>query len=145
MSPDRSSSFQPETLPPDARLELRQALLGWYDTRSADYPWRGCGDPYRIWISEVMLQQTRVATVVGYYHRFLDRFPTLEALAAASLAEVLQSWEGLGYYSRARNLVKCARVVAARGGFPSTEAELRAAIFAYRSMTRRMSGYWLMS
>ena len=127
MSPDRSSLSQPETLPPDARLELRQALLGWYDTRSADYPWRGCGDPYRIWISEVMLQQTRVATVVGYYHRFLDRFPTLEALAAASLAEVLQCWEGLGYYSRARLLHRSAGKLVERhgGAFPQTPEALR--------------------
>ena len=88
MNPDRSSSSAPDSLPPEARVELRRALLTWYDARSPDYPWRGSGDPYRVWISEIMLQQTRVATVAGYYRRFLERFPTLESLAAASLDEV---------------------------------------------------------
>jgi A/G-specific adenine glycosylase len=127
MSPDPVPAPMPEPLPPEERNELRRALLAWYDARSAAYPWRGCGDPYRIWISEVMLQQTRVATVVGYYHRFLDRFPTLEALAAASLAEVLQSWEGLGYYSRARHLHRLAEELVERHGgvFPQTAEALR--------------------
>lgn len=127
MSPDRPSLPQPEPLPPEERIELRRALLGWYDARSADYPWRGCGDPYRIWISEVMLQQTRVATVVGYYQRFLDRFPTVEALATASLAEVLQCWEGLGYYSRARHLHRLAQQLVERhgGAFPQSPETLR--------------------
>jgi len=126
MSPDRVPVPQPEPLPPEERIALCRALLAWYDARSAVYPWRGCDDPYRIWISEVMLQQTRVATVVGYYHRFLDRFPTLEALATASLGEVLQCWEGLGYYSRARHLHRLAGQVVERhaGAFPRTAEAL---------------------
>jgi len=126
MSPDRSPLPPPDPLPSEQRIELRQALLAWYDTRSTAYPWRGSRDPYRIWISEVMLQQTRVATVVGYYHRFLERFPTIEILANASLGEVLQSWEGLGYYSRARHLHRLARELVERHGavFPPTASAL---------------------
>ena len=82
-------------------------------------------DPYRVWLSEVMLQQTTVATVIPRFERFVDRWPTIEALAAAPDEEVLSEWAGLGYYARARNLIACAREVAARGGFPTTEAELR--------------------
>ena len=89
-------------------------------------PWQGTRDPYRVWLSEVMLQQTQVATVMGYYARFVDRFPTVQALAAAPLDEVLALWSGLGYYSRARNLHRCAQqVVASHGGeFPATRDEL---------------------
>jgi A/G-specific adenine glycosylase len=89
-------------------------------------PWQGTRDPYRVWLSEVMLQQTQVGTVLGYYQRFLDRFPEVSALAEASLDEVLALWSGLGYYSRARNLHACARsVVALHGGrFPATSTEL---------------------
>jgi A/G-specific adenine glycosylase len=79
-------------------------LLAWWDTYKADLPWRRTRDPYAIWIAEVMLQQTQIATVIPYYERWLERFPTVESLAAAPLGEVLQYWEGLGYYSRARNL-----------------------------------------
>lgn len=81
-----------------------------------DLPWQNTHDAYRIWLSEIMLQQTQVATVIDYYQRFLQRFPTLEALAAAPLAEVLESWAGLGYYARARNLHRCAQVLIADHG-----------------------------
>ena len=83
---------------------VASALLTWYDQSARDLPWRGFHDAYRTWISEIMLQQTRVETVIPYYNRFLSLFPTLEALAGASEADVLKAWEGLGYYSRARNL-----------------------------------------
>src|SRR5450830_1583784 len=83
-------------------------------------PWQNTRDPYRVWLSEVMLQQTQVATVLGYYARFLQRFPDVAALAAASLDEVFSLWSGLGYYSRARNLHACAQAVCAQhgGAFP---------------------------
>jgi A/G-specific adenine glycosylase len=108
------------------------ALLGWYDLHARALPWRSPPgeappQPYRVWLSEVMLQQTTVAAVGPYYARFLARWPSVQALAAADEAEVMAAWAGLGYYSRARNLIACARAVAARGGaFPQTEAELRA-------------------
>lgn len=88
-------------------------LLCWYDRHARTLPWRGIHDPYRTWISETMLQQTRVDTVLGYYDRFLTRFPTIADLAAASEDDVLKLWEGLGYYSRARNLHKGAKQVMA--------------------------------
>lgn len=100
-------------------------LLDWYDRHHRDLPWRQSRDPYRIWLSEVMLQQTRVETVLPYYERFLARFPTVEDLAAAPVEEVLALWSGLGYYRRARQLHAAARQVAARGeGFPRTAAAL---------------------
>lgn len=109
--------------------QLSARLLAWYDAGHRDLPWRPApgtrGEPYRVWLSEVMLQQTTVAAVIPYYRAFLDRWPTVEALAAAPDAEVMAAWAGLGYYSRARNLLACARAVAARGGFPATERELR--------------------
>ena len=98
------------------RAGLRRRLLAWYRRHRRDLPWRRTGDPYRVWVSEVMLQQTRVETARGYYERFLERFPTVEALAAADEGEVLKAWEGMGYYSRARNLHRAARAVAERGG-----------------------------
>lgn len=104
---------------------MQRALLAWYDANKRDLPWRGAREAYRVWVSEIMLQQTRAETVTGYYARFLARFPTVEALAAADEADVLKAWEGLGYYSRARNLHACAKAVCARGGFPETAAELR--------------------
>jgi len=115
-----------------ATSEVRAALLAWYDAHRRDLPWRTdageAADPYRVWLSEVMLQQTRVETVRGYYRRWLERFPTLETLAAAPLDEVLRAWEGLGYYSRARNLHRAAREVAARyrGCVPDEPAGFRA-------------------
>ncbi len=106
-------------------------LLAWYDRHARDLPWRAppgapATEPYRVWLSEVMLQQTTVAAVKSYYDAFLARWPTVEALAAAPEADVMAAWAGLGYYSRARNLVKCARAVAEGGGFPETEDGLRA-------------------
>jgi A/G-specific adenine glycosylase len=101
-------------------------LLAHYDQHKRDLPWRrAAGDPYRVWLSEVMLQQTTVATVRPRFERFVERWPTIEALAGADDGEILAEWAGLGYYARARNLIACAREVAARGGFPGTEAELR--------------------
>ena len=99
---------------------LPERLLGWYRENARDLPWRHTADPYRIWVSEIMLQQTRVAAVLGYYARFLEAFPTVEALAAASEEQLLMCWEGLGYYSRARNLQKAAKQVVEQGGFPDT-------------------------
>ncbi|MFY8120663.1 MAG: A/G-specific adenine glycosylase [Burkholderiaceae bacterium] len=103
------------------------ALVTWGDTHGRrGLPWQGVRDPYRVWLSEIMLQQTQVTTVIGYYARFLDRFPAVQALAAASVDEVLPLWAGLGYYARARNLHACARVVAQRqdGEFPRSAREL---------------------
>ena len=100
---------------------LPEPLLRWYRANARDLPWRRTRDPYRIWVSEIMLQQTRVAAVLGYYARFLEAFPTVEALAAAPEERLMKLWEGLGYYSRARNLQKAARIVAESGGrFPDT-------------------------
>lgn len=103
-------------------------LLAWYDESTTEMPWRGQRDPYRIWLSEIMLQQTRIAAAEGYYHRFLNRFPTIQSLAAASLDEVLKLWEGLGYYARARNLHRLAQVVVKEydGHFPASAEALQA-------------------
>ncbi|GGJ15669.1 A/G-specific adenine glycosylase [Neoroseomonas lacus] len=105
-------------------------LLAWYDRHRRVLPWRAAPgqarDPYRIWLSEVMLQQTTVATVGPRYARFLARFPTVQTLAAADWAEVAEEWAGLGYYARARNLHACAQAVAAAGGFPREPAGLEA-------------------
>jgi A/G-specific adenine glycosylase len=95
-----------------------QDLLAWFDRHRRDLPWRRSRDPYRVWLSEVMLQQTRVEVVLPYYERFLERFPTVEALAAAGIDEVLALWSGLGYYRRARQLHAAARQIAAAGAFP---------------------------
>src|SRR5687768_10359221 len=105
-------------------------LLDHYDRNARALPWRNPPgapppDPYIVWLSEVMLQQTTVATVKPRFRRFIERWPTVDALAAAPSEEVLSEWAGLGYYARARNLIACARDVAKRGGFPRTEAELR--------------------
>lgn len=106
------------------------ALLAWYAKQARAFPWRsrpGAAppDPYRVWLSEVMLQQTTTAHAAPYFAKFAGRWPTVEALAAADEADVMAEWAGLGYYSRARNLVACARAVAARGAFPDSEEELR--------------------
>lgn len=107
-------------------------LLDWYDRHRRTLPWRASAGkrttPYLVWLSEIMLQQTTVATVGDYFHRFVKRWPTVEALAAAPLDEVLSAWAGLGYYARARNLHACARTVTERHGgrFPEDEAELLA-------------------
>lgn len=105
-------------------------LLAWYDRERRDLPWRYApgvkADPYRVWLSEIMLQQTTVKAVIPFFERFVAHWPTVTALAAASEDDVLEHWAGLGYYSRARNLHACARVIAASptGAFPRTEAEL---------------------
>lgn len=118
--------------------EIRRALIGFYDTHARDLPWRRTRDPYAIWVSEVMLQQTRVDTVLGYYERFLARFPTLQSLASASEDDVLSLWSGLGYYRRARLLYASVReVVACHGGQVPQEAEARQKLLG---VGRYMSG-----
>jgi A/G-specific adenine glycosylase len=124
VSPAPQERFAPR---PDAA-----ALLAWYDRHRRDLPWRArpgeTADPYRVWLSEIMLQQTTVVTVAPYFVRFVARWPDIRALAAASLDEVLHEWQGLGYYARARNLHACARAVVERhdGRFPDDPAMLRA-------------------
>lgn len=100
-------------------------LLEWFQKNKRVLPWREARTPYRVWVSEIMLQQTRVEAVKEYYLRFMERFPTVEALAAAEEDEVLKAWEGLGYYSRARNLLKAAKLIA-KEGFPRTYDGIRA-------------------
>jgi A/G-specific adenine glycosylase len=108
---------------------VRAALIGWYDRVARDLPWRRTRDPYAIWVSEIMLQQTRVETVLRYYDAFLARFPSTEVLAAASEDEVMAAWSGLGYYRRARNLHSGVREVVARhGGQVPAEPEARRAL-----------------
>jgi A/G-specific adenine glycosylase len=127
-------SIRSEASPLTARLTARPdpaALLAWYDRHRRDLPWRVAPgrrpDPYLVWLSEIMLQQTTVVTVGPYFDRFVARFPEIRALAAASLDEVLHLWQGLGYYARARNLHACARAVVERHGgrFPDEPAALR--------------------
>jgi A/G-specific adenine glycosylase len=101
-------------------------LLAWYGRRRRALPWRETRDPYRIWVSEIMLQQTRAQAVIPYYRRFLERFPTVDALAAAREQDVLAAWSGLGYYSRARNLHSAAKQVAQAGKFPRDYDGIRA-------------------
>ncbi len=103
---------------------LRAVLLTWYDSRRRSLPWRGTRDPYRIWVAEIMLQQTQVRTVIPYYEGFLARFPDVEALAVASLDEVLALWSGLGYYRRARQLHAAAKQVMKQGHLPERSSEL---------------------
>lgn len=106
---------------------FRGRLLRWYDAHRRELPWRETRDPYQIWISEIMLQQTRVNAVIGHYHRFLKTFPTVEILAKSAEADVLAAWSGLGYYRRARMMGEAAKkIVAAHGGrFPATADELQ--------------------
>jgi A/G-specific adenine glycosylase len=101
-------------------------LLEWYHAHKRDLPWRNTGDPYKIWVSEIMLQQTRVDTVIPYYHRFLEAFPTVHHLARATQQQVLKQWEGLGYYSRGRNLHQAAKTVSTvfEGRLPDTYSEI---------------------
>ena len=125
MCPTRSAASVPPRLPDAA------ALLAWYDRHRRDLPWRAPPgrrpDPYRVWLSEIMLQQTTVATVGPYFDRFVARFPDVRTLAAAPLDDILHLWQGLGYYARARNLHACARAVVERHGgeFPDDPAALR--------------------
>jgi A/G-specific adenine glycosylase len=109
------------------KISIATDLLAWYDAHAAALPWRASKDPYRVWLSEIMLQQTQVETVKPYYARFLDAYPTVYALAAAPLDDVLKLWEGLGYYSRARNLHRTAQIVADQrlGQFPPSAEGLQ--------------------
>lgn len=110
-----------ESMPTSAwKQKIRRRLLSWYGKQARDLPWRKSSDPYQIWISEVMLQQTQVATVIPYFHRFIKQFPTVGKLAAAPQDKVLRLWEGLGYYRRARQLHKAAQVIVQQhqGRFP---------------------------
>ena len=106
----------------DKILSFRQKLLAWYDENKRDLPWRRSKNPYHIWVSEIMLQQTRVDTVISYYERFLEWFPTVESLASAPEERLLKAWEGLGYYSRVRNMQIAAQQIMSEfeGKFPST-------------------------
>ena len=110
----------------DKILSFRQKLLAWYDENKRDLPWRRSKNPYHIWVSEIMLQQTRVDTVIPYYERFLDWFPTVESLANAAEERLLKAWEGLGYYSRVRNMQTAAKQIMNEfeGKFPSTYAAI---------------------
>lgn len=103
-----------------------RTIEAWYQENRRDLPWRNTRDPYKVWISEIILQQTRVAQGLDYYRRFIGRFPTVEELAAAAEDEVLRYWQGLGYYSRARNLHAAAKSIVATGGFPTQYKEVRA-------------------
>lgn len=115
-------------MPPTLRSAIRRKLLRWYQTNKRDLPWRRTQDPYFIWISETMLQQTQVATVIPYYEKFLRTFPDIDALARAPLPEVLRLWSGLGYYRRAENLRTAAQVIVRRhgGNIPRDLASLKA-------------------
>ena len=112
---------------PETRKRLGRRLLAWYKRFGRALPWRETNDPYRIWISEIMLQQTRVDTVIPYYDRFLKSFPDVFALASAHLQDVLKAWENLGYYSRARHLHEAAKMIVGRfdGRIPDTSEEIR--------------------
>ena len=111
---------------PPAGNHVSRLLLAWYARGHRDLPWRHSRDPYAIWVSEIMLQQTRAQAVIPYYRRFLARFPTVAALAAAAEDDVLALWSGLGYYSRARNLRRAAQQIATAGGFPRDYDAIRA-------------------
>lgn len=113
-------------MPNNHNSQLMSRLLDWYHNNHRRLPWRETNDPYCIWISEIMLQQTRVETAIAYYQRFLDRFPDIHTLAQATEDQVLQSWQGLGYYGRARNLHKAARYIGEyhHGMFPNTFEEV---------------------
>ena len=124
----RLTARQPVTgLPSDPEPLFRRNLLAWYDLHRRELPWRASRDPYRVWLSEIMLQQTRVAAVIDHYREFLRRFSTIEKLAAAREASVLAAWSGLGYYRRARMMHAAAKVIVREHGgkFPATEEALR--------------------
>jgi A/G-specific adenine glycosylase len=129
-SPSSASGSLPTSDPPAAELNpaaFRRRLAAWYRRHARPLPWRATADPYRIWVSEVMLQQTRVAAVVDHYNEFLRRFPSLVSLALAPESDVLAAWSGLGYYRRARMLHKAAQFIVLErdGRLPATAAELR--------------------
>ncbi len=123
---------------PPERRRFRRRILGWYDREKRELPWRGEKDPYRIWVSEAMLQQTRADTVRRRYPAFIERFPTLAALADAPLDAVLAEWQGLGYYGRARNLHRAARQVVDQGG--SAPPETHDALLALPGVGPYMAG-----
>ena len=109
-------------------MSFSRKILDWYQIHKRDLPWRSTTDPYKIWLSEIMLQQTRVAQGMPYYHKFLKNFPTVKDLASASEEKVLKLWQGLGYYSRARNLHSTAKIIVDdhKGNFPNTYKGLKA-------------------
>jgi A/G-specific adenine glycosylase len=111
---------------PEVHRPIRRALLKWYDRRRRDLPWRRSRDPYRVWVSEIMLQQTQVETVKPYFRRFLRRFPSVRALAEAPADAVMKAWEGLGYYARARNLHRAAKIISSdfSGRLPESPDDL---------------------
>ena len=123
--PDRSVKTAALPLSNAEISQFRQALLAWFERHKRDLPWRRTGDPYAIWISEIMLQQTRVAVVIPFYQRFLARFPDYRELAQAPECDLLIHWAGLGYYYRARNLQKAAQTIAQLGAFPSSYEGIR--------------------
>ena len=107
-----------------SQFSFSDALLSWFDLHGRhDLPWQVADDPYKVWVSEIMLQQTQVKTVLNYFERFIQRFPTVDDLGKATWDEVAPYWAGLGYYARARNLHKAAAIVHQQGYFPSTLAE----------------------
>ena len=106
-------------------MDFTETILHWYAASGRDLPWRRTRDPYAVWLSEIILQQTRVSQGWAYWERFMDRFPTVDDLAAAPEDEVLRLWQGLGYYSRARNLHAAAKQIVAMGGFPDTLEGIR--------------------
>jgi A/G-specific adenine glycosylase len=116
VAPQRRRPPRPAAPTPPEAAALHRRLLRWYDRSRRDLPWRATREPYRVWLSEVMLQQTRVATATPYWHAFLERFPTLDALARAPVPAVLRAWAGLGYYRRARDLHRAARLVVREHG-----------------------------
>jgi A/G-specific adenine glycosylase len=120
-------SGKPQSVLEARRMQFRARLLAWYDAHARELPWRKSLDPYRVWVSEIMLQQTRVAAVIEHYHEFLRRFPTIAKLAVAREASVLAAWSGLGYYRRARMLHAAAKVVVRKlgGKFPATAESWR--------------------
>ena len=124
---NQAAMAKPRHSASDRESEISSRLLQWYAANARDLPWRKTRDPYRVWISEIMLQQTQVDTVIPYYRRWLKRFPAVKALADAPLGDVLALWEGLGYYSRARNLRKAAQKVMAEygGRLPRDTASLQ--------------------
>ena len=111
---------------PEKIQDFRDCLLAWYDQHGRDLPWRRTSDPYAIWVSEVMLQQTQVDTVIDYYQRFMQALPTVQALAQAPQEQLMSLWQGLGYYSRARNMQQAAKTVMTeyQGQMPKTLTDL---------------------
>jgi A/G-specific adenine glycosylase len=116
----------PDLMQKLSTLAIRRRLLAWYRQHQRDLPWRKSSDPYRIWVSEIMLQQTRVAAAIPYYDRFLKRFPGIPELASAPEQDLLAAWAGLGYYARARNLQRAAKKILELGAFPSDYVSIRA-------------------